>query len=75
MKTHKIVKPKNTQGILFPKDKINYFLEICIPLEPKLVSIKYSVMHNLLPIRGGSECKLCKGLEYNIMIIGQYPQN
>ena len=40
MKTHKIVKPKN---------KINYFLEIYIPLEPKLVSINYLVLHNLLP--------------------------
>ena len=64
--THKIVKPKNIQDILFPKNKINYFTEIYIPLEPKLVSINYLVLHNLLPIRGGSECKLCKGIEYEL---------
>ena len=64
--THKIVKPKNIEDILSPKDKINYFTEIYIPLEPKLVSINYLVLHNLLPIRGGSECKLCKGIEYEL---------
>ena len=46
--THKIVKPKNIQDILFPKNKNNYFSEIYIPLEPKLVSINYLVLHNLL---------------------------
>ena len=35
-KTHKIVKPKNIQDILFPKNKVNYFTEIYIPLEPKI---------------------------------------
>ena len=66
MKTHKIVKPKNIQDINFPKDKINYFLDIYIPLEPKLVSIDYLVLHNLLPVRGSSECNLCGGVEYDI---------
>ena len=56
--THKIVKPKNIQDILFPKNKINYFTEIYIPLEPKLVSINYLVSHNLLPIRGGSNANV-----------------
>ena len=64
--THKIVKPKNIRDILFQKNKINYFTEIYIPLEPKLVSINYLVLHNLLPIRGGSECKLCRGIEYDL---------
>ena len=64
--THKIVKPKHIQDILFPKNKFNYFTEIYIPLEPKLVSINYLVLHNLLPIRGGSECKLCNGIEYEL---------
>ena len=57
MQRHKIVKPK---------DKIKYFLEIYVPLEPKLVSNNYILLHNLLPVRGGSECKLCSGVEYNI---------
>ena len=48
------------------KNKINYFTEIYIPLEPKLVSINYFVLHNLLPIRGGSECKLCNEIEYEL---------
>ena len=64
--THKMVKPKNIQDILFPKNKINYFTEINIPLEPKLVSINYLVLQNLLPIRGGSERKLCRGIEYEL---------
>ena len=64
--THKIVKPKNIQDILFPQNKINYLTEIYIPLEPKLISINYLVLHNLLPIRGGSECKLCGGIEYEL---------
>ena len=64
--THKAVKPKNIKDILFPKNKINYFTEIYIPLESKLVSINYSVLHNLLPIRSGSECKLLNGIEYEL---------
>ena len=63
-----IKKSINTQQhIKFPKNKNNSFTEIYIPLESKLVSINYLVLHNLLPIRGGSECKLCSGhgIEYN----------
>ena len=31
-----------------------------------MISMNYLVLHNLLPIRGGSECKLCGGVEYDI---------
>ena len=53
--TRKNCIPKNIQDILFPKNKINYFTEIYTPLEPKLVSINYLVLHNLLPIRSEFE--------------------
>ena len=63
---HSNIKLKNFQDILFSKSKINYFTEICTSLEPQLVLINLLVFHNLLPIRDGSECKLCRGVEYNI---------
>ena len=40
---------KNSKDILFHKYNINYSTEIFVLMEPKLVSINYFMLHNLLP--------------------------
>ena len=63
---HKPVKEKNIQDILFPKRKMTFFTEIYDPIEPKLVSTNYLMLHGLLLIRGNSPCNLCKKTEDGI---------
>ena len=66
---HKSVKAKNIQDILFPKKKMTFFKEIYDPIEPKLVSTNYLMLHGLLLIRGNSPCNLCKKTEDGIHCI------
>ena len=63
---HKSVKAKNIQDILFPKRKMTFVKEIYNPIEPKLVSTNYLMLHGLLLIRGNSPCNLCKKTEDGI---------
>ena len=63
---HKSVKAKNIQDIIFPKRKMTFFKEIYDPIEPKLMSTNYLMLHGLLLIRGNSPCNLCKKTEDGI---------
>ena len=58
-KRHKVTKTKDIQNILFPKEKRHYFKEIFYAKEPKLISINYQTVHDLLPIRN-NPCYFCK---------------
>ena len=57
-KRHKITKTKDLQNIFFPKEKRYYFKEIFYVKEPKLISINYQIVHDLLPIRN-NPCYFC----------------
>ena len=57
-KRHKIAKTKDIQNILFPKEKRYYFKEIFYAKEPKLISINYQTVHDLLPIMN-NPCYFC----------------
>ena len=57
-KRHQVTKTKDIQNILFPKEKRHYFKEIFYAKEPKLISINYQTVHDLLPITN-SPCYFC----------------
>ena len=58
-KRHKKLITKDIQRIMFPKEKKHHFKEIFNAEEPKLISINYLVVHDLLPIRNNL-CYFCK---------------
>ena len=62
---HKITTTKNIQDILYPKEKRHYFKEIFKAQEPKLISLNYKIVHNLLPFKDNS-CYFCNSNTENI---------
>ena len=58
-KRHKELITKDIQRIMFPNEKKHHFKEIFNAEEPKLISINYLVVHDLLPIRNNL-CYFCK---------------
>ncbi len=46
--------------MLFPKPEVHIFKEIFATNQPKLTSINYLMLNNLLPIAGHTYCGLCK---------------
>ena len=55
---HKVTKTKDIQNILFLEEKRYYFKEIFYAKEPKLISINYQTVHDLLPIIN-NPCYFC----------------
>ena len=56
----KIITTKILHNILFSKDNINYHPEIFIPIETKLKSNNYAMIHNAALFFPKQKCNLCK---------------